>query len=249
MNMLNIYISECSRLDISKIEDCRSLGEVSEDGGTYSILSVEGGGGLFADSAELPILYRAGLRVLGLAWDKNELASSSVDIDDTGLTEEGKRLAHAATDMGIILDTSHLSDRSFYELHDEIPYPMLATHSNMRAVTDHKRNLTDDMAKMIGKRGGVIGINLYPEYLSGTDVAPRDDILRHFDHALTTVGEDAVGYGFDIDGTGGKYPKGFGESNSIHDEVTDLLLSHYSAGVVEKIAGANVLRFLSENLG
>ena len=101
---------------------------------------------------------------------------------------------------------------------------------------------------MIAARGGVIGINLYPKFLSGRDDATTDDILRQVDFGLAALGENAIGFGFDIDGTSGNYPKGINPRESIHDQVIDLLLSHYSHSVVEKIAGLNVIEFLKNNL-
>ena len=246
MNYYNVYLSEITRLGIEPIYDCRGVMEMGS--GNYSILSIEGGGGLFHDSPELPLLYRAGLRVLGLAWDKNELSACAWDKEDTGLTDEGRALAKVATEMGIILDVSHLSDKAFYELHEIIPYPMLATHSNFRAVADSRRNLTDDMARLLVSRGGIIGLNLYPGFLNTERHATTDDILRHTDYALTLLGEDNLGFGCDIDGTDGEYPIGISADRSIHDRIIELLLSHYSESTVRKIAGENVKRFFAENL-
>lgn len=246
MNFFNIYLAETTRLGIKTVKSCHDL--AWNEGRVLSLLSIEGGGGLFADSAELDLLYEHGLRVLGMAWDTNELCASAWDKNDTGLTDAGKALAIRASEMGIVLDVSHISDRSFYELHELIGYPMLATHSNFRAVTNSVRNLTDDMAKIIASRGGVIGLNLYPPFIGKDGGASKDDIIRHVDYALSLIGEDSIGFGFDIDGTDGKYPDGITEESSIHDTVCDILLQRYPSSTVEKIAGANVLRFLSENL-
>lgn len=245
MNLFNIYLYECQRLGIKRISDCRDVANISS--GVHSILSVEGGGGLFATSPELDILYRGGLRVMGMVWDTNELGTSAWDAEDTGLTKAGIALAERCSELGIVLDVSHMSDKSFYQLFDHISYPIIATHSNFRAVLDSRRNLTDDMARRIAKRGGLIGLNLYPSFLSAGK-ASVDDIIRHVDYGLNLVGEDVLAFGFDIDGTSGKYPIGLDESSSIHDRVLELLLSRYSEDTVEKIAGGNTVRFLSENL-
>ncbi|MBQ1260768.1 MAG: membrane dipeptidase [Clostridia bacterium] len=245
MNSFNIYLSECERLGIKRICDCRDLTGI--DSGVYSLLSVEGGGGLFATSPELDVLYRGGLRVMGMVWDGNELGSGAWDSEDRGLTKDGIALAERCSEMGIILDVSHLSDKSFDQLFSHISYPIIATHSNFRAVTPSPRNLTDDMARRIANRGGVIGLNLYPGFLSDKE-ASTDDILRHAEYGLNLVGEEVLAFGFDLDGTSGKYPTGLDESSSIHDRVVELLLTKYKESTVEKIAGKNVLRFLSENL-
>lgn len=248
MHYLDVYISERARLDLVPIFNCHDLNFAMECERYSSLLSLEGGGGLFADSEELITLYRAGLRVLGIAWDTNELATASSDPEDRGLTDAGRALIQKASEMGIILDVSHLSDRSTAELLEFTPYPVIATHSNFREVTNTPRNLPRSLASAITKRGGVIGLNLYPPTLREGGRATLDDILRHVDFALENYGENSLGFGFDIDGTDGEYPEGLGERSSIHDRVTDLLLSHYSASVVEKIAGGNVINFLKCNL-
>ena len=248
IRLADTYLYETARNTLVRAESVLELNRATDMGLPAALLSLEGGGGLFADSEELNTLYRAGLRVLGMAWDSNELAAGAWDENDTGLTEEGRKLARRCEEKGIILDVSHLSDRSFWELCEITSAPLLATHSNFRAVTDSPRNLTDDMAAKLVARGGVIGLNLCPEFLAADGAATADDILRHVEHALSHFGDGALGFGFDIDGTDGKYPAGLDETDSIHDRVCDLLLSHYSASTVERVAGGNVMDFLKENL-
>ena len=248
MHYLDVYIAERERLKLVPVLTCHDLNFAVEFEKRASIISVEGGGGLFADSEELGILYRAGLRVMGLAWDTNELAASAWDKNDTGLSAEGVAMVKRCSELGIILDVSHLSDRSFYDLLETTAYPVIATHSNFRDVCDSPRNLTLDMAKRIAARGGVIGLNLYPNFLSDSGRATADDIIRQVDYALENLGEDVLAFGFDIDGTDGVYPDGITEGESIHDRVVDILLSRYSQGVVEKIAGKNAIEFFKCNL-
>ena len=248
LRMLDIYLYECQRLGLEKIKSVRDLNSVVEAGKSAALLSVEGGGGLFENSDELTTLRASGLLVLGMAWDDNELTSSAWTECDTGLTEEGKRLCERALELGIILDVSHLSDKAFYDTLEYYPAPVLATHSNFRDVCKSKRNLTRDMAKMIAERGGVIGINIYPPFLSDKDTATLDDIYRHVEYGLEAVGENHLGFGFDIDGTSGKYPLGINTEESIHEQVIDFLLSKYPQKTVEKIAGENVIEFLQNNI-
>lgn len=248
MHLADVYLSERERLKLVSVADCHDLNYSIETERRATLLSLEGGGGLFADSEELTTLYRAGLRVLGLAWDDNELAASAWNKEDYGLTAEGKDLVRRASEMGIILDVSHLSDRAFYDLVEQTPYPVLATHSNFREVCPSPRNLTKDMAAKIVARGGVIGLNLYPPFLTENLVCTAEDILRHVDYALENFGENSLGFGFDIDGTDGMYPEGFDERSSIHDRMIELLDKRYSSSVIEKIAGGNVIEFCRNNL-
>jgi membrane dipeptidase len=245
--LFNIYLSECSRLGICEVKSGRDVFR-AEGARRSAIFAIEGGGGLLPTDEELRILRQGGLSVFGLCWDKNELASSAFDDIDDGLTDMGRLMVDRLNELSVIIDVSHLSDKSFYEVMELSPMPVLATHSNFREVCKNRRNLTLPMAKMIAKRGGVIGINIYPPFLSENSRVTKDDILRQVDFGLTNLSEDAIGFGFDIDGTGGIYPEGISPISSIHDQVIDLLLSHYQSSVVEKIAGLNVLEFLKNNL-
>ena len=244
---LNVYLSECERLGLAQVKCGRDVFRVTDDGVRAALLSIEGGGGLFADSEELRMLCDAGLSVFGLAWDNNELSASAWDDIDTGLTEEGRRMISHLSDKGVIIDVSHMSDRSFYETLELTSMPVVATHSNFRDICPSPRNLTLNMAEKIAARGGVIGINIYPPFLK-EESACMDDVLRHIDYGLERLGEYAIGFGFDIDGTDGRYPIGIDINRSIHDQVIDMLLSHYSHSTVERIAGLNVIDFLKNNL-
>jgi len=193
-----------------------------------------------------------------------------IDVDETGTTfEENSELKARA-----VLEASgmpSIADDSGLEVDALDGQPGVYSHRFGNKDSDEERNyyLLDLMkdvpdekrtarfvsvitclfpdGKKIVARGGVIGLNLYPDFLSEGE-ADTDDILRHVDFALENLGEDALGFGFDIDGTDGKYPRGITASHSIHEQVIDLLLSHYSYSTVEKIAGLNVLDFLKNNL-
>ena len=93
-----------------------------------------------------------------------------------------------------------------------------------------------------------MGLNLYPPFLSGEEEADFENIFRHIDYAIDTFGEDFLGFGFDIDGTGGEYPRGLDETESIHDKVVNRLLLQYGERITEKLAGGNVISFLERNL-
>ena len=247
INKLDVYAYECERLGITRVEDVRGLCFAEDSCSPSAMFTVEGGAGLLADSDELLTLYKAGLRVMGFVWDSNELCSGAFDEVDTGLTSEGVRLAKRCAEYGITVDVSHMSDKSFYDLLEVYPLPIVATHSNFREICNCKRNLTYDMAKIIAQRGGVIGLNLYPEFVKRGG-AKISDLLPHIDYCLEHFGDSCLGFGFDIDGTDGEYPIGIDESESIHDRVVDMLLSHYPESTVRKIAGENVLDFLKGTL-
>ena len=245
--LTDVYISECQRIGIVPVRDTQELNYAIEHGLCSSILAIEGGGGLMPDSPELDTLYRMGLRVMSLCWDTNELATSAWDREDLGLTDKGRAMVEILSAYGIIIDVSHLSDKSFYDVMECTAYPVIATHSNFRDVCNSPRNLTLNMAKRIAMRGGIIGLNLYPAFLNDSGRADKDDIYRHVDYALEKLGEDVLCFGCDIDGAS-EYPEGFDSESSIHDRLVDILLERYSESVVEKIAGLNAINFFKGNL-
>ena len=247
MRLLEVYVSETRRLGLMHVRDSRELSEALCLARPSSMFTVEGGGGLFADSAELDTLAALGMKVMGLVWDTNELGASAWDKNDTGLTEDGRKMVERLSETGVIIDVSHMSDKTFYDTLDVTSYPVIATHSNFRDVADSRRNLTLDMAKRIAARGGVIGLNLYPSFVADKD-ACIEGIFPHIDYALGKLGEDTLAFGFDIDGTDGKYPHGIDERESIHDRVIELLCSRYPERIVEKIAWRNAADFLAANL-
>ena len=248
IRMANAYLYETERLGISRITSVRELTAAEDFAAPCSIFSLEGGGGLLADSEELFTLHKLGLRVTGLVWDTNELGASASDNEDTGLTSEGIRMLHRMAELGITPDVSHLSDNSFYDLCEVFSLPFIATHSNFRSLCDHRRNITDDMARELTRRGGIIGLNLYPAFLRTDADATVSDLLRHLEYGISKFGEDSIAFGFDIDGTSGKYPIGIDESSSIHDKIAEEILKLYPASTVEKVVGGNIINFLKGTL-
>ena len=142
---------------------------------------------------------------MSLCWDSNELATSAWDREDRGLTDAGFAMVDRLSSSGIIIDVSHLSDRSFYDVIERTSYPVIATHSNFRDICASPRNLTLDMARKIANRGGVIGLNVYPAFLNDSGRADKNDIYKHVDYCLEKLGEDVMCFGCDIDGTDGVY--------------------------------------------
>ena len=246
LSAFDTYLYESDRL--KRVFDSKDVFEATDENSKSAIFSIEGGGGLFSDSRELLSLRNAGLTVLGMAWDSNELSASAWDEEDTGLSDEGKKMVHRCEELGIILDVSHMSDKAFFELFEISPLPHIATHSNFREICPSKRNLTREMAEILAARGGVIGMNIYPPFLTENKTATLDDLIRHIDYGLEIVGENAIGFGFDIDGTDGEYPHDLSLDRSIHEQVIDKLAARYGDTVTRKIAGENVIEFLKNNM-
>ena len=166
------------------------------------VLALEGCDALEGRPEPLEVLYALGVRCLSLTWNlRNELADGVGDeTSGGGLTRLGRQVVREAARLGMVLDVSHLSTRGFWDAMGMDDGVWVATHSNCRALMDHPRNLTDDQIKAIASRGGVVGINFYPPFLTVAPQATIDDVVRHILHVVELVGPEHVGLGSDFDG-------------------------------------------------
>ena len=237
---------------VLKVKTYADIENAFAQGKHAALLSIEGGTGIMGDPQIFREFYNFGVRVFGLAWCHNDLAKSNKikeDEEDTGLTEKGREIVALGNELGMIFDVSHLSDKSFWDVIELSKKPVIATHSNFRDVCGHSRNLSYDMAKALIEKGGVIGLNLYPGFVSeNPDGRSIEGLFKHLDYCLEKFGEDNIGFGGDIDGTSGDYPHGLTTNRSIHDQLIEYLQKHYSESVVEKVAGKNYLEYLKKNL-
>jgi len=175
-----------------EIEENRSNGIMS------AILTIEGAAGFGFDPELLPDLYNVGFRVSSLGWnEKNPLTGSNVT--GGGLTDRGREYVRIAQKLGMLVDVSHISDEGFWDIMDITEGPVVATHSNSRAICDHSRNLTDEMFLQICRTGGVAGINLYTAFVGSTPTLDRlcDHVMHFMD--LDPTGKH-IALGGDLDG-------------------------------------------------
>src|SRR3712207_5016359 len=102
--------------------------------------------------------------------------------------------------LGMIIDVSHLSDKGFYDVSKYCKVPFVASHSNCRSITNHNRNLTDDMIKGLSEKGGVMGLNFCNNFLGCSNVSKIDDMIAHIKHMKDVGGIDCIAIGSDFDG-------------------------------------------------
>lgn len=170
----------------------------ADEGMMSAILTIEGPAGFDFDPMLLEDLYGVGFRMTTLGWnEQNPLTGSHVT--GGGLTEKGKAYVKEAQRLGMIIDVSHISDEGFYDIIDITTAPVIASHSNSRAVCSHTRNITDDMFLQICKTGGTVGMNQYAAFVGEH---PTIDTLC--DHILHFLSLDPTGkhisLGGDLDG-------------------------------------------------
>ena len=136
-----------------------------------AILTIEGGHQIDDDLAVLRMYHRLGIRSMTLThFRNNNWADSSTDTPaHNGLTEFGKEVVREMNRLGMIVDVSHVSDKTFFDVLAVSTKPVMATHSSCRAISDVPRNLTDDMLRALAKNGGVVGINFGMGFLNPKD--------------------------------------------------------------------------------
>ena len=209
-----------------------------ENGKMSALLSIEGPAGFDFDAALLQDLYAVGFRMTTLGWnEKNILAGSHA----TGgaLTDAGREYVKEAQRLGMIVDVSHISDEAFWDIVDFTEKPIIASHSNSRAVCNVSRNLTDDMFKAICRTGGVAGFNQYVEFV-GAD-CNLDTACDHILHWLELDPEgDHIALGGDLDGCD-VLPTGFEGVQSYPAFAQKLLDRGLNEEAVRKIFWDNAL--------
>jgi len=137
-----------------------------------ALMGIEGGHSIENDIHLLRDYYRLGVRYMTLSWSNtNEWADSSGDIDDPkiqhhdGLTEFGKQVVLEMNRLGMMVDISHVADKTFWDAIAVSKAPVIASHSSARALTNAPRNMTDDMLRAVAKNGGVVDVNFYSGFV------------------------------------------------------------------------------------
>ena len=192
----------------------RTASEVREclDGEVMAaVLHMEGADAIDTDLDALHVLYRAGLRSLGLVWGRPNAFAEGVAVHfrrspDTGpgLTEAGRDLVRACNELRIMIDVSHLNERGFWDVATLTDAPLVASHSNAYALCPSSRNLTDPQLDAIAASDGMVGLNFAVNFLredAARDAStPLDVMVRQIDYLVERVGIDRVGFGSDFDG-------------------------------------------------
>ncbi|MDD6174266.1 MAG: membrane dipeptidase, partial [Firmicutes bacterium] len=185
--------------EIRQCSEPEDFAKTAEEGRTGVMLSLEGGTPLAGDVRSVRGLRRAGVRMMTLTWNgSNEIGGGAGA--PGGLTPFGRSVVTEMEACGMAVDISHASDELFAGVAAAAEKPFVASHSNSRAVCPHRRNLTDEQFGEIVRRGGVVGINLYPEFITGGSDASLDDIYRHLEHFWSLGGEKVTAIGTDFDG-------------------------------------------------
>ena len=223
--------------------------------GLFSVfLGLENGSPIGHSLERLQEFYDKGVRYMTLCHSKDNQICDSCAGNNTwgGLSPFGREVVAEMNRLGMLIDVSHVSDDTFYDVLECSTSPVVATHSCCRALADHPRNMTDDMIKALAAKGGVIQINFYPVFLqddyeleSQSSVIPSyTRIADNIDHVVELVGIDHVGIGSDFDGIE-VAPDGLEDVSKMPVLFDELRRRGYSEDDLAKLASRNFFNVLS----
>lgn len=216
-----------------------------ERGRMSALLSVEEGDVICGDVSRVKTLAELGVRMSTFTWNyDNRLSCCAASGSDGGLTDAGFDFLSELEANGIAADVSHISDRGFFDVAEASKKPFLASHSNSREICGAARNLTDEMIKIIGERGGIIGLNYYSRFI-GWD-GGIGALMRHARHIADVGGTDVLALGSDFDGI--EDNKWIPDATAVPKIADALLAAGFTSREADGILFGNAKRFLTEVL-
>ncbi len=208
-----------------------------------AILTVENGAALGGKVENIQVFKRLGVKICTLTWNgENELGRGVLAPGSGGLSAFGRQVVDGLEKAGILVDLSHASPELFDDVAAMATKPLVASHSNAKAVCGHPRNLTDRQFSIIKNSGGLAGLNFFKAFLHDCpEKASMLDVLRHAEHFLALGGEDCLAVGGDWDGAA--LPQDMAAGLGAVPELYELFLRHnYQESLLEKIFWKNAQR-------
>jgi membrane dipeptidase len=243
------------------VKSVQDIEKAEKEGRFYIILGVEGLSGIGSNVDYIYELYQMGVRHIGLTWnEKNDMATGIGSWEAArGLTREGKKAITIMDRLGMLIDVSHLNEKSFWDVCEYSAGTIIASHSNARRICNAMRNLTDDQILAVAGKRGVIGINSWSSFVAEEN-ADINGLVRQIDYIVSLAGIDHVGFGFDFcnyfesDPTSTEpnqdivFTKGMESCEQIPQLIELLYKKGYSQNDIEKIAYKNFRRVINEVL-
>ncbi len=218
-----------------------------------SVIGMEGGHAIENSLGALRAFFELGARYMTLTHaGNNDWADSGTDDPEHGgLTEFGREVVREMNRLGMFVDLSHTSPETMNDVLDIAEAPVIFSHSSARAITDHRRNVPDQVLSRLPANGGVVMITFVPSFVSeanrtheGDGDPPRAtlaDVADHIEHVRRVAGVDHVGVGSDFDGIDST-PIGLEDVSTFPALLAELSRRGWSEEDLAKLAGENVLR-------
>ncbi|RMH16162.1 MAG: membrane dipeptidase [Gemmatimonadetes bacterium] len=240
------------------------VNRVFGEGRIASVMGMEGGHAIQNSLGALRAFYALGARYMTLTHSGNNDWADSATDDPVhgGLTEFGREVVREMNRLGMLVDLSHTSPETMHDALDVAEAPVIFSHSSARGVTDHPRNVPDDVLRRLPENGGVVMVTFVPSFINDEvrdwgrlspeeregRTPPRatmDDVIRHIEHIRDVAGIDHVGIGSDFDGIS-SVPLGLEDVSTFPALFTELARRGWSESDLRKLAGENVLRVWRE---
>lgn len=241
--------------EVEKHKDYCSIAITEEDlirlkseGKKAFFIGIENGYAIGKDLKNIEKFKQLGVNYITLCHSyDNDICHSSTHTEDAtkGLTPFGREVVKEMNRLGIMIDVSHTSEGTFWEVIKESKRPIIASHSSARALCDHDRNLTDEQLRALAQNGGVAQLCLLDAYINkDRSAATVCDAANHLDHMIKVAGIDHVGVGTDFDGGGGL--RGCKGDNDLINLTIKMIEKGYTEEDLKKIWGGNLLRVMKE---
>ncbi len=243
IDSFKVQLNKYSTL-IAQASNFREIDSLTKIGKLTAILCVEGGHAIEEDLTKLDSLYMLGVRYMTITWNNStSWATSAQDPQAAtrGLSEFGREVIRKMDSLGMIIDVSHVGAKTIDDILETTNNPIIASHSGVKTLRNHYRNLTDQQIIKIAQKGGVIGVIFYPPYLTIASSATINNVIAHIDYIKNLVGIDYISLGSDFDGIE-RVVVGLENVTKFPNLTEALLRRGYSISDIRKIYGENILR-------
>lgn len=228
-------------LDASDVERIFATGKIA------SMLGMEGGHAIENSLGALRAFHELGVRYMTLTHNGTiDWADSAADTArHGGLSAFGMEVVREMNRLGMLVDLSHTSPATMNDALDVSAAPVIWSHAAARAVTDHTRNVPDEVLRRLPENGGVVMVTFVPAFVSAGDRATLADVADHVDHVANVAGVDHVGIGSDFDGISST-PVGLEDASTFPALFAELSRRGWTDEDLAKLAGENLLRVMRE---
>jgi microsomal dipeptidase-like Zn-dependent dipeptidase len=208
------------------------------------MLGIENGYAIGKDLSNIERFRNRGVVYMTLCHngDNDVCDSAKGNAEHDGVSQFGEQVIQEMNRVGMMVDLSHASEKSFYDAIDISRLPIVCSHSSSRALCDHPRDLTDDQLRRLAQSGGVAQVTFYDGFLKKEGGATIIDAINHLNHMVDVMGVEHIGIGTDFDGDGGV--TGIASASELINFTRRLLAERYSKQDIELIWGANFLRVM-----
>ena len=234
-----------------RAEDIR---EAKRTGRVSGMLAIEGGeaiGGPERGIGNLEAFHARGVRMMTLTWSRRNAIGRGVTVEgEDGLTEFGRGVVARMEELGMIVDASHLADRSLADLLETARRPVVASHSNSRELCGHPRNLSEGLARRIAGTGGLVALTCAGAFVDSDPAKVTfGRFIDHVERMIDVAGADHVGLGSDFDGWDEKDGVALPDCTWFPAVTAALLERGHSQALVAAVMGGNWLRVIGDVVG